>query len=238
MADKVSKFIFPVKSGTQITNKEFDLPSGGSVTVDDALSDTSKNPVQNKVVKQAVDGKSNTGHNHDDRYYTEAEENQIIDGLQTATTNAQQMIAPILSSLVAPSGGLASGDQFIYQGLLYKATATIAQGGTITINGNCTLADNVTEQIGKINTELLKMFPINDVYSGDLNNLTSPGVYYMYGASNHSLISDGYGLIIVFSMLSVSFQLEIGYASNNILAYRKYYSGAWNSWMTITATQQ
>lgn len=69
------------------------------------------------------------------------------DNAQTSANNAQQMIAPILSSLVAPSGGLASGDQFIYNGLLYKATAAIAQGGTITINGNCTLADSVTKQI-------------------------------------------------------------------------------------------
>ncbi len=85
MADKVSKFIFPVKTGDTITNKEYDVGgSGGSVTIDDALSDTSENPVQNKVVKEAVDGKSNTNHNHDDRYYTEAEENQIINTLNGA----------------------------------------------------------------------------------------------------------------------------------------------------------
>lgn len=33
---------------------------GGSVTVDDALSSTSENPVQNKVVKAALDGKADT----------------------------------------------------------------------------------------------------------------------------------------------------------------------------------
>lgn len=81
MADKVSKFIFPVKSGNTIANKEFDLPSGESVTVDDTLSNTSENPVQNKVVKQAIDNKSDTGHNHDDRYYTETEVNNIVDTL-------------------------------------------------------------------------------------------------------------------------------------------------------------
>ena len=32
--------------------------TGGGVTVDDSLSDTSKNPVQNKVVKMALDGKA------------------------------------------------------------------------------------------------------------------------------------------------------------------------------------
>lgn len=40
--------------------KEFELPITGSFTVDDALSDTSTNPVQNKVVKVALDGKAST----------------------------------------------------------------------------------------------------------------------------------------------------------------------------------
>lgn len=40
--------------------KEFELPITGSFTVDDALSDTSTNPVQNKVVKAALDGKLDT----------------------------------------------------------------------------------------------------------------------------------------------------------------------------------
>ena len=38
--------------------------SGGDVTVDDALSSTSENPVQNKVVKSAIDGKANSTHSH------------------------------------------------------------------------------------------------------------------------------------------------------------------------------
>ena len=37
--------------------KEFELPITGSFTIDDALSDTSTNPVQNKAVKAALDGK-------------------------------------------------------------------------------------------------------------------------------------------------------------------------------------
>lgn len=38
--------------------------TGDGITVDRALSDTSENPVQNKVVKAALDGKSGTGHTH------------------------------------------------------------------------------------------------------------------------------------------------------------------------------
>lgn len=49
-------------------------------TVDAELSTTSTNPVQNKVIKSALDGKSNTGHTHDDRYYTKTEVNTKLDG--------------------------------------------------------------------------------------------------------------------------------------------------------------
>lgn len=80
------------------------------------------------------------------------EVNANADTANSKADNAQQMIAPVLSTLVAPTGGLASGDQFVCNGLLYKATAPIAGGGTITINGNCELADSVTEQIKLLST--------------------------------------------------------------------------------------
>ena len=68
-------------------------------------------------------------------------------GLMAEITRNQQLIAPVLTSLVAPTGGFSTGQQFIYNGLLYKATANISAGGTIVINGNAKLADCVTEQI-------------------------------------------------------------------------------------------
>lgn len=72
------------------------------VTVDSSLSSSSTNPVQNKVVNSALNGKANsshshsisnitnlqsaldnkseTGHTHDDRYYTETEMNTKLNG--------------------------------------------------------------------------------------------------------------------------------------------------------------
>ena len=44
-------------------------------TVDSSLSSTSANPVQNKVITNALNGKANSTHSHDDRYYTESEMN-------------------------------------------------------------------------------------------------------------------------------------------------------------------
>lgn len=55
------------------------------VTVDDELSDSSTNPVQNKVIKEALDGKAASTHNHDDRYYTETEIDSKLDGKANAS---------------------------------------------------------------------------------------------------------------------------------------------------------
>ncbi|MCM1233682.1 MAG: hypothetical protein NC489_26505, partial [Ruminococcus flavefaciens] len=58
--------------GTKAAQAEFDShvaamaskTVAGHVKVDDAMSSSSTNPVQNKVVKAALDGKSNTSHTH------------------------------------------------------------------------------------------------------------------------------------------------------------------------------
>ena len=68
----------------------------------------------------------------------------------------QKLIAPIQSNLTA-SKAYAVGEQFVYNGLLYEVTAAIASGGTITINGNCKLSDNVTNQILLLTSELNKL---------------------------------------------------------------------------------
>lgn len=52
------------KIKTYIQNKIDGSGTGGSITVDNALSDTSENPVQNKVVKVELDKKSNVEHTH------------------------------------------------------------------------------------------------------------------------------------------------------------------------------
>lgn len=62
------------------------------------------------------------------------------------TKTDQSMIATVQPNLTAVKA-YAKDEQFVYNGLLYKATAAINSGGTITIGGNCTLADSVTEQI-------------------------------------------------------------------------------------------
>ena len=58
-----------------------DLSNKPSIpTVDSALSSTSTNAIQNKVVNTALAGKANSSHTHDDRYYTESEINTKLSG--------------------------------------------------------------------------------------------------------------------------------------------------------------
>lgn len=70
-------------------------------TVDSALSSTSTNPVQNKVINTALSGKANSSHTHDDRYYTETEINNKLSG--KANTNHTHSYLPL-------SGGTLTGD--------------------------------------------------------------------------------------------------------------------------------
>ena len=54
-------------------------------------------------------------------------------------------IAPVESTSTA-SQAYAIGEQFYYNGVLYKATAVITSGGTITPGTNCSTADSITAQ--------------------------------------------------------------------------------------------
>ena len=153
MADKMSKLILPVKTGNTIAPKEFDVGGGGNTFVGttaewNALTAEQQNVYDCRVLTD------------DDLATKSVIDNLTSDSATDALSAKQgkvlaQLVAPVLSTLVAPTGGLASGDQFVYNGLLYKATAAIAAGGTITIDGNCELADSVIKQI-----EYIRSLPI------------------------------------------------------------------------------
>lgn len=72
------------------------------VTIDAELSTTSTNPVQNKVIKSALDGKSNTDHTHDDRYYTEGEINTKLNAKANSShTHTKAQITDFPTSMPA-----------------------------------------------------------------------------------------------------------------------------------------
>lgn len=63
-----------------------------------------------------------------------------------------QSLAPIESSSTA-SRNYSVGQQFVYNGLLYEATAAIASGGTITPGSNCART-TVAEELSALNDSL------------------------------------------------------------------------------------
>lgn len=76
-----------------------------------------------------------------------------LSSINTINSNKlnQTVIATRQANLTA-SKAYAIGEQFIYNNILYRATAAIASGGTITIGGNATAADNITTQISNFAT--------------------------------------------------------------------------------------
>lgn len=73
------------------------------ITVDSSLSNESENPVQNKIIKTALDGKAAISHNHDDLYYTETEVDEKVEQLQGALDSLVGFEAQIVEEL-PPTG--------------------------------------------------------------------------------------------------------------------------------------
>ena len=105
--------------------------SDATVTVDDALSDSSTNPVQNKVVKGAVDG------------------------LKADLNELSSSIAPVESTATATSAH-AVGELFMMGETLLVALSAIAVGDTITTEGGSPNAAVTT-----LSSKLIKDVQIN-----------------------------------------------------------------------------
>lgn len=79
------------------------VATGANKTVVDAsFVANSTNPVQSKIVKSALDGKSDTGHTHDDRYYTESEINTKLNAKANSShTHTKSQITDFPTSMPA-----------------------------------------------------------------------------------------------------------------------------------------
>lgn len=78
-----------------------------------------------------------------------------LSSINTINSNKlnQSVIATRQSNLIA-SKPYVIGEQFVYNNILYKATAAIAKNATITIGGNATTADNISSQISNFANKL------------------------------------------------------------------------------------
>lgn len=79
------------------------VATGANKTVvDTSFVANSTNPVQSKVIKSALDGKSDTSHTHDDRYYTESEINTKLNAKANSShTHTKSQITDFPTSMPA-----------------------------------------------------------------------------------------------------------------------------------------
>ena len=155
----------------------FTVTNGQTPTVDSAMSDSSENPVQNKIITAAL-----------------------------ATKTNQSQLATVEASTTA-SKAYSANEYLVLGGVLYKVTANIAQGGTIVTEGagkNVDLA-TVGSELNAINSNLSSKVGI--ATATDLNGEKSIGVKtFTHTATgtpaNHSgsalcmFQSDSYGMQI------------------------------------------
>lgn len=157
------------------------------VAVDAELSTTSTNPVQNKVIKSALDGKSNTGHTHDDRYYTESEINTKLNAKANSShTHTKAQITDFPTSMPA-------SDVYAWAKAASKPSYTISEvsgnlpasriSGTIAAANLPSYVDDVLEYAS------LSKFPTKGE-SGKIYTALDTNKIYRWSGSAYVVISE------------------------------------------------
>ena len=168
-------------------------PDASDIDYDNSTSGLVATNVQTAIDEVYAETSTNTGDISDLNTEVGAHDTALIN-LQTAVSGKanESIIAPVEASLTA-SRAYSIGDQFIYSGTLYTATAAITAGGTITIDGNCTASDSVTEQIELIYAHTLNNYVDIASYTSISNPYTFPSDGYVFvgGSVANSIVVYG-----------------------------------------------
>lgn len=167
-------------------------PDAADIDYDNSTSELVATNVQGAIDEVYAETSANTVNISDLNIEVGAHDTAIVN-LQTAVASKanESIIAPVEASSTA-SRAYAIGEQFILNGTLYTATAAITAGGTITINGNCTASDSVTEQITNAGIGANNLNDYIDIkdYTSTSNAYTFPSDGYIYvGGSSSNTIS-------------------------------------------------
>lgn len=85
------------------------VEGANKIEIDSVINSTSVNPVQNNVIYEALNGKANASHSHDDIYYTESEIDAMLENkLSITLKGASNGLAELDSNGKVPSSQLPS----------------------------------------------------------------------------------------------------------------------------------
>lgn len=167
-------------------------------TVDSALSSTSTNPVQNKIVNSALAGKSNTNHTHDlstmintlstgtatpidDDYYI----SQYSGGGTTTTTYHRRPVKALFEYIKGKLSKVAASGS--YNDLSNKPTIPTVGNGTVTIKQAGTSKGTFSmNQSGNTTIELTD----NNSWRGIQDNLTSTSTTDSLSANQGKILNE------------------------------------------------
>lgn len=183
-------------------NKLAGIAEGANKTiVDSALSSTSTDPVQNKVVNAAINdlntlvgdtavatqisnavaSKADVSHTHDDRYYTESEIDTKLSGKSdTSHTHSTYVNQNAFSNIKVGNTTVAADTT--------TDTVTLVAGNNITITPDAT-----NDQITIAATDTVYTHPSSGVTAGTYKSVTVNTQGHVTGGSNPTTLS-GYGI--------------------------------------------
>lgn len=183
-------------------NKLAGIAEGANKTiVDSALSSTSTDPVQNKVVNAAINdlnalvgdtavatqisnavaSKADVSHTHDDRYYTESEIDTKLSGKSdTSHTHSTYVNQNAFSNIKVGNTTVAADTT--------TDTVTLVAGNNITITPDAT-----NDKITIAATDTVYTHPSSGVTAGTYKSVTVNAQGHVTGGSNPTTLS-GYGI--------------------------------------------
>lgn len=194
--DAINDELIPIAGVPSVQGLEDKLNTYASDSTqwDVTPTDASNKPVTSSGISAALSGKAPITHTSStpDTYGAGTTSlyghNKIVDGLTKTSVSSGEslsahmgncignMIAPVQANLIAIQK-YEIGEQFIYDGVLYTATALISKDDPITINGNCSKASDIVSQISNF-TKDVTFKPYVDI-SG-------------YTSTKYKVLTDGY----------------------------------------------
>lgn len=145
-----------------------------------------------------------------------------LSSINTINSNKlnQSVIATRQSNLIA-SKDYVIGEQFVYNNILYRATAAIARNATITIGGNATTADSISSQISNMfkyvaNSETYYNMDLGNILSVRVNIPTGYAFHALQGAGSNNWTVAFYGTNVQSTYVDVQFVKLVSGAANVI----------------------